>query len=145
MPITQKECAAYLSAAKIRHHYDPQDDVTRVVWITNHYVNRRAERLAIITLALPDSGRRFRLSIERAFDVGDDPAGLCLSLCCCAADTPLVGVEYDVDSENIRLVIDVAVEDGTLSSEQLLVMFGRLIEAAECWAVAVFGGRRHAA
>lgn len=145
MPITQKQCGQHLTAAEIRHHYDPQEDVTRLIWVTNHYVNRRDERLAIVTLSLPDGGRRCRLSIERAFDPGDDPADLCLALCCCAADTPLVGVEYDADGENIRIVVEMALEDATLSSRQLLAMLGRLIEAAECWAVAVIGGRRQAA
>jgi hypothetical protein len=54
-----------------------------------------------------------------------------------AADTPLVGVEYDESMESIRMVIEAVVEDGELTRLQLLSMVDRLVEAAEAWQVAI--------
>jgi hypothetical protein len=48
-----------------------------------------------------------------------------------------VGIEYDAAEENLRMVIEVVVEDGDLTRLQLLSMIDRLVEAAEAWHVAL--------
>jgi hypothetical protein len=75
--------------------------------------------------------------IQRAFTPGPDIATTCLTLCQMAADTPLVGIEYDAAAENLRMVIEAVVEDGELTRLQLLSMIDRLVEAAEAWHVAI--------
>jgi hypothetical protein len=48
-----------------------------------------------------------------------------------------VAVEYDADFEDLRLVVEVPVEDGDLTGLQLLSMVDRCVEAAEIWAAAI--------
>jgi hypothetical protein len=79
-------------------------------------------------------GHRVRVCIPRAFAVDADPAACCLAACRLAADTPLVAVEFDADFSDLRLVVETAVEDGSLSQIQLVSMIDRLVEAAEAWA-----------
>lgn len=137
MPLTLEQCARLLSEARVRHHVDAEEAVVRLVFVTRQYQNLRGERLAIAQIALPDAGRRCRVTLERAFAVGSDLAADCLALCRAAAATPLVGVECDPECENLRLVVEAAVEDGKLTRRQLLSMVDALIEAAEIWHLAV--------
>jgi len=106
-----------------------------------HYRNLRGERLAIET---PDEGHRCRVSIDRAFAAGADPAAVCVRLCRLAADTPLIGVEFDAEREDLRMVAEMPVEDGAVTRLQLLSLVDRLVEAAEVWhfalAPAALGG-----
>ena len=131
-------CAEILSKERVRHHVDVEEDVIRVVFVTRHYRNLRGEKLAIAQIAMPDDGRRCRVTLERAFPPGSDPAATCLALCRAAAATPLVGVEFDADCENVRMVVEAVIEaDGGLTRLQLLSMVHRLIDAVEVWQVAV--------
>jgi len=132
-------CAEYLRAEGVRHHVDTDERAIRVVFVTQKYKNLRSEKLAILSITVPDDGRRCRVALERAFAVSDDPAADCMSLAQLAADTPLVGFEFDADFDNLRMVSEVAVEDGGLTSLQLLTMVDRLVEAAEVWQAAVGG------
>ena len=126
-------CAQLLSQTRVRHHLDAEQSLIRVVFVTRHYRNLRGENLAIAQIATPDDGRRCRVTIERAFAPGPNPAATCLALCKAAADTPLVGAEFDAECENLRLVIETVVEDGGLTVRQLLSMVDSLVEAAEAW------------
>ena len=130
-------CAEILSKQRVRYHVDVEQDVIRVVFVTRHYRNLRGEKLAIAQIALPDDGRRCRVTLERAFAAGSDAAATCLALCRAAAATPLVGVEFDAEWENVRMVIEAAVEDGRLTQLQLLSMVESLVEAAEVWQAVV--------
>lgn len=133
MPTGLPEFAQALAAEGVRHHVDVEEQVIRVAFLTRHYRNLRGERLAIVRIEAPDEGHRCRVSIERAFAVGEDPAAACERLCRLAAAMPLVGVEFDADREDLRLVAEMPVEDGTLSRLQLLSMVDRVVEAAEAW------------
>lgn len=133
MPTSLSECAQALSAEGVRHHVDVEQQAIRVAFLTRHYRNLRGERLAIVRIETPDEGYRCRVSIERAFPIGDDPAAACERFCRLAAAMPLVGVEFDADREDLRLVAEVPVEDGTLTRLQLLSMLDRVVEAAEAW------------
>lgn len=133
MPTSLSQCAQALADERVRHHVDVEEQVIRVAFVTRHYRNLRGERLAIVRIETPDEGHRCRVSIERAFDVGGDPDGACGRFCRMAADTPLVGVEFDSHREDLRIVVEMPVEDGTLSRLQLLSMVDRLVEAAEAW------------
>lgn len=135
MATSLSACAKLLAAAGVRHHVDTEDTAIRLVFHTRHYVNPRGEQLAIVKLEAPDDGRRLRASIARAFASGADPTVACLACCRLAADTPLVGVEYDADHEGLRLVAETVVEDGRLTSRQLLATIDRLVAAAEAWHV----------
>ncbi|MFM7108990.1 MAG: hypothetical protein ACKOZU_10430 [Planctomycetaceae bacterium] len=135
MPTSLPACATHLARAGIRHHLDATDAAIRLVFVTRHYENPRGEKLAIVRLETSDGGNRLRASIARAFPVTDDPAAACLALCRLAADTPLVGVEYDAHGEGLRLVAEAAVEDGRLTQRQLLALVDGLVEAAEAWHV----------
>lgn len=142
MPTTISACAKLLTQDGIRHHLDADDAAIRLVFVTRHFTNRRGERLAIVRLETPDEGTRLRASIARAFTGDGDPAAACLALCRLAADTPLVGVEYDADGEGLRLVVEAAVEDGRVTKRQLLATIDRLVEAAEAWHVGLRAARR---
>jgi len=133
MPTSLPECAQALAAEGVRHHVDVEEQAIRVAFLTRHYRNLRGERLAIVRIEAPDEGHRCRVSIERAFAVGEDSATACERLCRLAAAMPLVGVEFDADREDLRLVAEMPVEDGTLSRLQLLSMVDRVVEAAEAW------------
>ena len=137
MPMNLSRCATILKQDGVRHHVDTADGTIRAVFVTRHYHNPRGERLAIVQLDLPDDGYRCRAMIQRAFTPGPDVAATCLALCQMAADTPLVGVEYDESEENLRMVIETIIEDGELTRLQLLSMIDRLVEAAEAWHVAL--------
>jgi hypothetical protein len=118
---------------RVRHHVDREQGAIRVVFVTRNYHNLRGERLAIVRIDTPDAGHRCRVVIERAFPVGGEADVTCGRLCRLAAATPLVGVEFDADGEDLRLVAEMPVEDGTLTPLQLLSMVDRLVEAAEAW------------
>jgi len=139
MAVSLRTCAELLAAERVRHHVDLEEHVIRVVLVTREYRNLRDEKLAILQVAVPDEGRRCRVTIERAFAVGADAAATCLELCRAAADTPTVGVEFDADFDNLRMVVETVVEDGDLSRRQLISMVDALKEAAEIWH-AVLGG-----
>jgi hypothetical protein len=137
MPMSLSRCATILSQDGVRHHVDTAESAIRAVFVTRHYRNPRGERLAILRIDTPDDGYRCRAMIQRAFAPGPDVAATCLALCQMAADTPLVGIEYDAAEENLRMVIETLVEDGELTRLQLLSMVDRLVEAAEAWHVAL--------
>ena len=144
-PFRLSQCAEILSKERVRHHVDVEHNVIRVVFVTRHYRNLRGEKLAIAQIAAPDDGRRCRVTIERAFAAGPDAAATCLALCQAASDTPLVGIEFDADCENLRLVAETVVEDGGLTRRQLLSMVGSVVEAAEAWQAAAAGADGSAA
>jgi len=131
------ECARLLAQQGVRHHVDAEQSVIRLVFVTQEYRNLRDEKLVVIGIETPDDGHRVRACIARAFAPGADPAATCLTLCRLAADTPLVSVEFDADFEDLRLVVETAVEDGAISRLQLAAMIDRLAEAAEVWAPVV--------
>lgn len=133
MPTSLSRCGHLLADAGIRHHVDDEQSVIRLAFVTRHYRNPRGERLAIVRVETPDEGRRCRVSIERAFAVAADADVLCGRLCRMAAATPLVGVEFDAEQADLRMVAEAPVEDADLSPLQLLAMVDRLIEAAETW------------
>jgi hypothetical protein len=139
MAMTLNDCAEILSQQGLRHHFDPEEGVIRVVFLTRHYRNLRGERLAIVRIDMPNGSHRCRVSIPRAFALGDDATTTCLQLCRVAADTPLIGIEYDAHGEGLRLVAEAAIEDGSLTPLQLLAMIDSIVEAAEAWHVAVVG------
>ena len=129
-------CARMLTDDGVRHHVDLEHGVIRAAFVTRHYVNPRGEKLAIVQIDAPDDGHRCRVTLPRAFTPGANPAATCLRLCQLAADTPLVGVELAA-GEDLRLVIEMVVEDGRLTRLQLLSMIDRLVEAAEAWHLAL--------
>lgn len=133
MPTSLSQCARALAEEGVRHHIDTEEQAIRVAFVTRHYRNLRGERLAIVRIETPDDGHRCRVSIGRAFAVGADPDAACGRLCRLAADTPLIGLEFDADQEDLRMVAEIPVEDGALTRLQLLSMVDRLIEAAEVW------------
>jgi hypothetical protein len=137
MPMSLSRCATILTQDGVRHHVDPEEAAIRAVFVTRQYRNPRGERLVIVRIETPDGGFRCRASIQRAFAVGPDAATTCLALCRMAADTPLVGIEYDEPLEDFRMVIEAVVEDGELTRLQLLSMVDRLVEAAETWHAAL--------
>jgi hypothetical protein len=137
MSTSLTQFAEYLSGDGVRHHVDVAEAAIRIVFVTQRYRNPRGEKLALLRLEAPDDGHRCRVSIERAFPVGSNPAATCLQLCRLAAATPLVGIEYDDDFENLRMVVESVIEDGDITRLQLLSMVDRLIEAAEWWHVAI--------
>ena len=137
MAVSLQRCAEFLAAARIRHHDDVEQGVIRVVRLTRDYQNLRDEKLAILQITTPDDGRRCRVTIERAFAVGPDAAAICRELCRAAAETPLVGVEFDADFDNLRMVVETVVEDGELTRRQLMSMVDSLAEAADIWHLAL--------
>ena len=141
MAMTLSRCARYLADAGVRHHVDAEECSIRVVFVTRSYKNLRDERLAILRITVPDEGCRCRVALERAFALGDDVAADCVTLARLAADTPLVGFEFDADFDDLRIVSEAAVEDGELTSLQLLAMVDRTIEAAEVWQEALHRAR----
>ncbi len=143
MPTTLTACATLLNQDGIRHHLDARDAAIRLVFVTRHYENPRSEKLAIVRLETPDGGRRLRATIARAFAADADPAAVCLACCRLAADTPLVGVEFDECGEGLRLVVESVIEDGRLTKGQLLAAIDRLVEAAEAWHVGLRAVPRH--
>jgi hypothetical protein len=145
MAISLGRCVEHLVAAGVRHHLDAREQVIRVVRLTREYRSLRDERLAILQITAPDDGRRCRVAIERAFAVGQDAARTCLDLCQAAAATPVVGVEFDAECENLRLVAEAVVEDGDLTPRQLVSMVDAVAEAAEIWHAAAGRPRLSAA
>ena len=138
-PSLLSQCTDILAKERVRHHVDVKGNVIRVVFVTRHYRNIRGEKLAIAQIAAPNDGRRCRVTIERAFAPGPDAAATCLALCKAACDTPLVGIEFDSDCENLRLVAETLVENGGLTRRQLLSMVDSVVEAAEDWQAAAVG------
>lgn len=133
MAVCLTRCSEMLSEESVRHHIDDEEGVIRVAFVTRSYCNLRGEKLAIVRLETPDDGRRCRASIERAFPCNGDIAKTCMVMTCLAADTPLVHAEFDADFENLRMVVETVVEDGELTTLQVMSMIDRLVEAAESW------------
>jgi len=140
MPTSIADCAHLLAEQGLRHHVDFEQAAIRLVFVTRQYRNLRGEKLIVMSLEAPDDGHRVRASITRAFAVGTDPATACLAACRLAADTPVVAVEFDADFDDLRLVVEMPVEDASLSQLQLVSMIDRLVEAAEAWAPAMAAG-----
>jgi hypothetical protein len=133
MPVQLDDLVTLLGQQGLRHHVDVDQGVIRVVFTTETYHNLRGERLAIVTLSTPDEGRILRGTIERAFEPRDDVPRACALLCEMAAATPLVGVEYDRDCDNLRIVAECGVEDSRPTARQIVSLVGRLVDAAEVW------------
>lgn len=142
MAIGLTRCSEMLSEEAVRHHIDDEEGVIRVAFVTRSYCNLRGEKLAIVRLETPDEGRRCRASIERAFPCKGDIATTCMVMSCLAADTPLVHAEFDADFENLRMVVETVVEDGELTTLQVMSMIDRLVEAAESWHLSVESERQ---
>jgi hypothetical protein len=139
MPTNLSQISTLLTKDGVRHHVDAEQQVIRAVFVTRCYKNLRGERLLVVHIETPDDGCRCRVSIPRAFAVTGDVAAICTVLCRLAADTPLVAAEFDADFEDLRMVVEMVVEDGSLTALQLLSMIDRLVEAAEAWAPAIAG------
>ena len=137
MPTSISECSALLADGGIRHHVDAEQEVIRVAFVSRRYRNLRGEKLIVIAIESRDGGRRCRASIQRVFPVATDAASLCIELCRLAADVPFVAVEFAAASDNLCLVADIPIEDGSLTSQQLMAMLARLVDAAEEWTVAL--------
>jgi len=137
VPTSLSACARLLTKLGLRHHVDVDEGVIWLVFVTRDYKNLRGEHLAVVGIDTPDDGQRVRACISRAFAPGDDPARTCLLLCRHAAEIPLVAVEFDAAQADLRLVVETAVEDGSLSASQVAAMIDRLVEAAEAWAPVV--------
>jgi len=135
MPWTLKDCAAALKQTDLRHHHDEAERTIRLVFVTSRYRNLRGEHLAVVTMTTPVDGQLLRVSIERVTEAAAPPADTCLAACRFAAAMPLVGVEYDAEFDNLRLVVESLIEDSPPTPSQLHTMIGRLIEAAEIWSV----------
>jgi hypothetical protein len=133
MPTSLSACARLLAKLGLRHHVDADAGVIWLVFVTREYKNLRGEHLAVVGLETPDEGQRVRACISRAFALGDDPACTCLELCRLAAEIPLVAVEFDAAQADLRLVVETAVEEGSLSASQVAAMIDRIVEAAEAW------------
>jgi hypothetical protein len=133
MAVSLQECAGILAQESIRHHVDHEEQAIRIAFVTHSYRNLRGEKLAIVRLEAPDDGHRCRVSIERAFPADGDAAAACMTACLLAAATPAVHVEFDAEFENLRMVAETVVEDGTLTPLQMMSMIDRLVEAAEAW------------
>jgi len=141
MPMDLLQCSGLLATEAVRHHVDLEQGAIRVVFLTRSYVNARGEKLAVVRVELPDEGCRCRVSLERAFSPGRSAAATCLKLCRLAAETPLVGVEYDAPSRNLRIVAEGVIEDGELTRLQMLSMIDRVVGAAEVWQAALDADR----
>lgn len=133
MAISLQQFAEILAQESVRHHVDREEEAIRIAFVTHIYRNLRGEKLAIVRLEAPDNGHRCRVSIERAFAVAGDAAAACMASCRLAAATPSVHVEFDAEFENLRMVVETVVEDGTLTPLQAMSMIDRLMEAAESW------------
>lgn len=148
MSVSLEQCVEILDQEGVRHHVDHAEHAVRIVFLTRTYENLRGEKLAIVRVETPDDGTRCRASIERAFGCEGDIAAVCQAACSLAAITPLVNAELDAEFENLRLVVETVVEDGTITPLQLMSMVDRLVEAAETWHVSIHdarGARRAAA
>lgn len=137
MPVNIDRCARLLAAVGLRHHLDVEEGVIRVVHATRAYRNARGENFLIVTVATPDNGERLHARIGFAFPPGEDPARLCLLACRLAAGAPLVGVEFDAEQDDLRLVTEMPVVDGTVTARQLLVLVDSLVTAAEEWQMVI--------
>lgn len=137
MPLNMKCYARLLAEQGLKHHLDVEEEVIRVVHVTRAYRNARSEKLVILSLESPDEGNRLRARISFAFPPGEDPARLCLLLCRLASDTPLVAVEFDSEREDLRLVAEMPVIDGSVTARQLLALIDGLVAAAEEWQVVI--------
>ena len=133
MSWTMIDCAKVVAETGLRYHHDEAEQVIRLVFVTSRYLNRRGEHLAVVSLAMPADGERLRASIERAISSGDNPAATCLAACRFAAGVPLVGIEYDDEFDNLRLVVESPLADGRLTPLQIRTMIDRLVDAAEIW------------
>jgi hypothetical protein len=145
MPISLADLSSLVSEGKLRHHVDAEEGVIRVVLVTRGYRNPRGEHLAIVTIRPADEGRSYRATIERAFPLADDAAAACLAACGVAATIPLVAVEHDCVAGCLRLVAEMPVEDGEVTSAQVGALVDRLVEGAEAIAVPLAIPRRQAA
>lgn len=139
MPVSLPDCSRMLAAEGVRHHLDTEAGVIHVVLASRDYHSRRDERLIVIRLTAPDEGRRCRMTLHRAFlpGAGRDTAALCLAVCSLAAETPLIGVEYDALQDDLRLVVETVVEDADLTMLQMLSMLDSIVLAAETWPAAL--------
>jgi len=137
MPLNMQCCAQLLAEQRLKHHLDVEEAVIRVVHLTRAYRNARGEKLLIVTVEAPDDGDRLHSRIAFAFPPGEDPARLCLLLSRLAAGFPLVGVEFDAELDDLRLVAEMPVVDGSVTARQLLALVDGLVAAAEEWQVVI--------
>lgn len=133
MATSLSQCAKFLAREGVRHHVDAEEGAIRVVFVTRRYRNPRGERLLIVRIETPDEGHRCRVSIPRAFAAGSAPTARLATLCGLAARAPLVGVEFDDHTEDIRIVAEMPVEDARLTQLQLFTVVDRVAAAAEAW------------
>jgi hypothetical protein len=148
MSVTIESLSTMLSGGGIRHHVDGEEQVIRVALVTGRYRNLRAERLAILQIAVADSGERCRVSLERAFAADRDQAATCLTLCRAITAVPLVRVECGPTGHALCLAAELAIEDAAISPRQLFALIDRVVEAAEVGQAAIAadpGSRRAAA
>lgn len=131
MAVTIGELAELCAAGGLRHHLDAEEGTIRVVFVTRDYVNARGERLAILRIEAVEGGTRCRVVLERAFATGRRAAATCLAICEATGDVPLVRIEHDRASRSLRLVAELAIEDGTVTARQLFALIDGLVEAAE--------------
>lgn len=132
------QCYAQLLAEQgLKHHLDAEEGVLRMLLVTRGYRNARGENILILTVDAPGDGDRLRARIPFAFPPGDDPARLCLLLCRLTTGTPLVAVEFDAEREDLTLVAEMPVIDGSVTARQLLALVDGLVAAAEEWQIVI--------
>jgi hypothetical protein len=145
MPISVEMLSHLLSSSGLRHHVDAEDRTIRMVFVTRRYLNARSERLAILRVEAADGGSLCRVVLERAFAGGLCIATTCLAACEAVADVSLVRVEPDAAGHSLRLVAELAVEDGNVTQRQLFALLDAVVEGAEAGHAAVTASGRDAA
>jgi hypothetical protein len=131
MAVTIGDLARLCLRGGLRHHLDAEEEAIRVVLVTKSYLNARRERLAIIRIEVAEAGGRCRVVLERAFAGGRNPAATCLRICRAMSDVPFVRLEPDDASRSLRLVAEMPIEDGQMTTRQLCGLIDGVVLAAE--------------
>jgi hypothetical protein len=115
MATSHEEIAAIFDRADIKYESSDDPRILRTVWL------HEAHRVALLVIILED-GELVQLRTPNLLRADDDASKPLLfrAMLQMAYDTRLVQFEYDPRDGEVCTCIDIALEDNTLSDEQLL-------------------------
>jgi hypothetical protein len=127
MAITVDKLVKMLKQAELIHERDESDDIL-VPYGTENYVNSDGDKRLVIVLKVEEDGEFLRLFVPMALKADGPHRDAILRACMMVHwKSKLIKFEYDDSDGEVRPVIEVSIEDSTLTLGQVRRCLGALV------------------
>jgi hypothetical protein len=131
MGTTIDEIESHLQALDVKFQRQ-NESMVRVGWTTETYKNSEGEQTLSTFIELLEQGEFLNLIVPRAFTIKESARGAAYLACLAIQwQTKMLQFELDHNDGELRLVIEIALEDASLTKQQLARMISALPASAD--------------